>query len=35
VVWISVFEEFADHGAFVEWFGVVLERWDEAAGVQG
>ena len=31
----SVFEEFADHRAFVEGFVVVLQGGDEAAGVEG
>lgn len=35
VVWVSVFEELADDGALVERFGVVLERRDQAAGVEG
>jgi hypothetical protein len=34
VVWVCVFEEFADDGAFVEGFGVVLERRDEATWVE-
>lgn len=31
----SFFEEFADYRAFVQRFVVVLESWDEAAGVEG
>ena len=34
MVWIGVFEELADYGAFVEGFVVVLEGGDEAAGVE-
>jgi hypothetical protein len=30
----SVFEKFANHCAFVQRFGVVLESRDEAAGVE-
>lgn len=32
---ISVFEELADDGAFVKRFGVVFERRDQTAWVQG
>ena len=35
MIGVGVFEEFADDGAFVERFGVVFQRWDEAAGVKG
>ena len=31
----SIFEEFADHCAFVQRFVVVLQGGDEAAGVEG
>lgn len=31
----SVFEELANHRAFVQGLGVVLESRDEAAGVEG
>lgn len=29
----GIFEELADHGAFVEGFIIVFEGWDEAAGI--
>jgi hypothetical protein len=35
VVGKGVFEELADYCAFVERFGSVFERGDEAAGVEG
>ena len=33
VVRVRFFQELAHHGALVQWFVVVLQRWDEAARV--
>lgn len=34
VVWVGFFEEFTQHGAFVEGLALVLQGRDETAGVQ-